>query len=217
MASAVVERRKFRRWLGSQFGEDAAGGDRIARRFTHGLGSLILIYYLLPVGVFLVVSKEVVLVAAVGAALVLEASRLVVGFDLPMIRPHEEKRVASYAFYAVALGLAVLLFPLPIAAAVVLGTALVDPIIGELRVHPSVRRLYPALPFVVYVALACVGLSWIGAWPLLWAVPLALLAAALAMLVEWPKVLWIDDDLTMTIVPALGLYGVGVLALGLPK
>ena len=203
--------------MGSQFGLDEAGGDRVARRITHGLGAILLLYFVLPAGFFVVLPKQDVLLLALAVAWAIEGARHLVGFDLPMLRPYEERRIASYAFYAVALVGAVLLFPMPIAAAVILGTALVDPIAGELRLASRHRALYPAVPFAIYAALAYVGLVPIGGWPPLLTVPLALIAAAVALAAEYPKIPWIDDDLAMTFVPALLLYGVGVIALGLPR
>jgi hypothetical protein len=195
---------------------DEAVSDRIARRITHCLGALLLIYYVLPAGVFVLVSKEEVLLAALAAAWIMEGARHVFKFDLPMIRPYEERRVASYAFYATALAGAVLLFPLPIAATVILGTSLVDPLAGELRLSHRFGGWYPLLPFVVYAALAVLGLSFLGGWDLRWAAPLAIVAAGIALAVEYPKIPWIDDDLAMTFVPAIALYVVGVIVLGLP-
>jgi len=211
----VVPRRRFRRWLGLRFGLDEAGGDRIARRITHCLGALLLVYFVLPEDFFVVAPKDVIVLAALAAACVLEGLRHAIGFDLPMIRPYEEHRVASFVFYSIALAGAVLLFPVPIAAAVILGTALVDPIAGELRLSARHRSWYPALPFVAYSVLAFVGLSLIGGWPIGWGVVLALVAAGVGLAAEYPKIPWVDDDLAMTFAPALVLFGLGVLGLGL--
>ena len=133
---------------------------------------------------------------------------------LPTIRPYEEGRLGSFALFAVAIVVAILLFPLAIACAVVLGTAIVDPLAGELRRDPRFRRVDAVVPFAVYSVLALVGLSVLGTWPVLPSAGLALVAGAIAVAVERPKVWWIDDDLVMTLVPALVLYAVGVLGLG---
>jgi hypothetical protein len=217
VGTAVGHRSRVRKWLGTRFGVDESGGDRIARRITHGLGAALLIYFVLPAGFFLVLPKEYVLLVALAAVWAVEGLRHLLGFGLPMIRPYEEHRIASYAFYAVALVGAVLLFPEPIAAAVILGTALVDPVAGELRQGRTHRALYPALPFVVYVLLAIIGLALVGAWPLAWAIPLAIGAGVVALVAEFPKIPWIDDDLAMTFAPALLLYLVGTATLHLPS
>jgi hypothetical protein len=46
---------------------------------------------------------------------------------------------------------------------------------------------------------------------------LALLAGAIAIAVERPKVWWVDDDLVMTLVPAVALYLLAVVGLGFPR
>jgi hypothetical protein len=207
---------RFRRWLGARFGGDFALGDRIWRRTLHGLGAVVLVYFALPTDFFVVAPKAYVLLAALAAVLALEVLRHAAGLELPTIRPYEESRLGSFAAFAVAIVAAILLFPEPIACAVVLGAALVDPLAGELRLRPSTRRLDVVVPFVAFVGLAFAGLAVLGGWPVLPSIGLAVLAAAIGVAVERPKVWWFDDDLTMTLIPALALWLVGVVALGLP-
>jgi hypothetical protein len=207
---------RFRRWLGARFGHDEVWGDRMLRRIVHTSGAAILLYYLFPTDFFLIAPKEYILLAALLAAFVIEALRHAADLELPTIRPFERRRVASYVFYAVALVGAILLAPLPIAAAVILGTALIDPLAGGLRESDRLRRLYPAVPYAGYALLAFVGLALLGGWPVALCVPLALFAAAVGLAAEYPKMTWLDDDLLMTAAPAVALYVVGVLALGLP-
>ena len=206
---------RFRRWLGARFGGDFALGDRIWRRTLHGLGAVALVYFAIPTDFFVVLPKEYVLLLALAAVLALEVLRHAAGLELPTIRPYEASRVGSFAAFALAIVAAILLFPEPIACAVVLGAALVDPLAGELRLRPATRGLDVVVPFLAYGALAYLGLVVLGGWPALPSAPLALLAAAIAVAVERPKVWWFDDDLTMTLIPALALYLVGVVALGL--
>ncbi len=208
---------RFRRWLGARLGGGFEAGDRAWRRILHAAGAAILVYYPLPNGFFLVLPKLDVLLAALAAILLLEVLRHAVALELPTIRPYESKRVGSYVFYAIALVGAVVLFPEPIGAAVVLGTAFVDPLAGELRLSATARGWYPAAPLAVYAGLAFLGLAVLGGWPALDAVPLAVLAAALGVAAERPKYGWFDDDLVMTFVPAVALYLVGVVALGLAR
>jgi dolichol kinase len=208
---------KFRRWLGARFGGDFALGDRIWRRALHAFAAVALVYFALPTNFFLIAPKEYILLAALAAVLVLEGLRHAVGLELPTIRPYEEDRLGSFAIFAVAIVVAILLFPLPIACAVVLGTAVVDPLAGELRADARYRRVDAVVPFGAYAALAFVGLAVLGRWAPLPSAGLALLAGAIAVAVERPKVWWIDDDLVMTLVPAVALYLVGVVALGFPS
>jgi len=208
---------RFRRWLGVKLGGDEALGDRAWRRILHVLGAAVLVYYLLPDDFFVVAPKEYVLLAALLAMFVLEALRHAVGLQLPTIRPYEAHRVASFAFYALALVLAVLLFPRPIGAAVVLGTAVVDPLAGELRRRGGSTLTTVLTPFAVYAVLAFAGLAVVGDWPIAISAALALVAAPIAVAAERPKWPWIDDDLVMTLAPAVFLYAVGVWGLGLPR
>jgi hypothetical protein len=208
---------RFRTWLGARFGGDFQLGDRLWRRIMHGLGAGVVLYYLFPDPLLGVVPKNAVLLGALGTVLVIEGLRHAVGLGLPTLRPYEAGRVGSYVFFSVALVAAILLFPRPIATAVVLGTAIVDPIVGEIRLRPGTRRLYPALPFVLYVVLAFGGMVAWGTWPVLPSIGLAVVAAAVALLMERPKIPWVDDDLAMTLVPALVLLAFGVYGFGLPR
>lgn len=207
---------RWRSWLGRRLGGDAALGDRAWRRCLHFAGASVLLYYLLPPGAFLVVPTTTVLLAALAAVLVLEALRLAAGLELPTIRPYERRRLASYAYYAVGLTLAVLLFPRPIAVAVVLGTALVDPLIGELRLSGRWRPLYPALPVAVWAGLGFAAFLLVGAWTIPAAAIAALAGAGLAVAAERPRMAGIDDDLVMTLVPALALTGLLLVVPGFP-
>jgi len=206
---------RFRTWLGARLGGDFALGDRVWRRILHGLGAAVLIYYPLPNDFFVVLPKAYVLLIALIAVLGLEALRHSVRLELPTIRPYEAGRVGSFAWFALAIVAAILLFPPAIAAAVVLGCALVDPLAGELRRRPVPSAVAWGLPFGAYAALAFVGLVGVGGWPPLPSAGLALAAAAIGVAVEGPRFRGVDDDLAMTLAPALALYGIGVLALGL--
>jgi hypothetical protein len=207
---------RFRAWLGARFGGDVELGDRVWRRLLHGLCAVVLVYYLLPENFFVIAPKWAVLLAALVLVLGLEILRHLAGLELPTIRPYEHRRVASFAFFAIALVIAVLLFPVPVAAAVILGTALVDPLAGELRAAGSQAAVQWAAPAAAYFVLAWVGMDLVGGWPAVPSAALALVAAPIAVAVERPKGVWMDDDLFMTLVPAVALFGLGVYALHLP-
>ncbi len=206
----------FRRRLARFFGRDETQGDVLWRRILHGAGAFVLVYFVLPDGFFVVTSKAVVLLLALAAAFVLELARVGFGVELPTIRGYEARRPASFLFYSVALVLAILLFPEGIAVAAVLGTAFVDPIAGDLRssARPGIVRL--GVPLAVYAALATTALAAVGHWPLGWAVGLGIGASVVAVGVERWRFRWLDDDLTMTVVPALVLLG-AAWGLGLPR
>jgi dolichol kinase len=207
---------RWRSWLGARFGGDAALGDRVWRRCLHLFGVAVLLYYLLPVQLAPWLSTEEVLLAALAMVIVLEIARHTVGVDLPTLREHEEHRVASYTWFAIGLVVAVLLFPRPIAVAAVLGTALVDPLIGELRLSPARRRWYPAGAGAVYAGLALASFAFVGRWATLPSVAMAVVMTIVALLVESPKLAWLDDDLTMTLVPGALATAVLFFAPGFP-
>ena len=215
MALRLHRHGRFRRWLGGALGGDEVLGDRAWRRIMHTFGAAILVYYAIPTDFFVIVPKVDVLLAALAAMLILEALRHSLGLEIPTLRPYEQRRVASFVFFSIALVAAVLLFPLPIGAAIVLGTSLVDPIAGELRHETSSPLLWLGLPLVAYALLAFVGLAAVGGWPPGPSALLAVAAAPIAIAAEWPKYPWVDDDLVMTVVPGVFLYAVGILALGL--
>jgi hypothetical protein len=206
---------RLRTWIGGRLGGDFALGDRVWRRILHGLCAVALVYYYLPAHFFLLVTNEVALLLALLLVLVLEVGRHIAGLELPTIRPYEQGRVASYAFFAIAIVAAILVLPEPIAAAVVLGTALVDPLVGELRVARATPAVLWGVPTLAYLLLAFVGLAVIGGWPVGISLGLAALAAPFAVAAERPTSRIVDDDLLMTFVPAVVMV-VAVLALRLP-
>ena len=205
---------RFRAWLGARFGGDEELGDRGLRRILHSSGAAILIYYLVPPDLLGPIPNFVLLLLALAAIFVLEALRLRGTIEIPTMRPYEQHRPASYAYFALALVLAILLFPPPIAAAVVLGTSLIDPLIGELRRSASYREAHPWIPFALYTAFAFTAFIGFGAWAPVPALSLAVLAAVLALLAERPKWTLVDDDLAMTLVPAIAVYAIVWLAPG---
>ncbi|HEV2166748.1 MAG TPA: hypothetical protein VGS23_07245, partial [Thermoplasmata archaeon] len=175
---------RLRGWLGRRFGGDAELGERIWRRCLHVLGAGVLVYYIVPPGFFRVVPNPVALLLALLMVLLLDALRLRGHVELPTIRPFERSRLASFAYFAIGLVLAVLLFPEAIAVAVVLGTALVDPLIGELRLSESARRAYPSVPLLAYGAIAFGAFLGVGGWSWEASALAAGAAAALAVGVE---------------------------------
>jgi hypothetical protein len=121
-------------------------------------------------------------------------------------------RPASYLYFATAVVAVLLFVPEPFAAAAILGTALVDPLIGEIRGSPRWRAFYPIAPGVLYVGLALPCLLLLGHEALALALGLALAAAIVAVVIESPKHRHLDDDLLMTLLPALTLWGLAALA-----
>ncbi|HYB79112.1 MAG TPA: hypothetical protein VEG66_05055 [Thermoplasmata archaeon] len=207
---------RFRRWLGRELGGDEDLGNRAWRRIMHALGAAVIVYYVIPTDFFIIAPKADILLTLLAIIFLLEALRHTVGLELPTVRPYEAHRIGSYVFYSLALVIAVLVFPEPIGAAVALGTAIVDPIVGELRQRHQPTSVTVGVPLVAYWLLAITGLAGVGHWPWAISAALAAVAAPIGVASERPKWPWLDDDLVMTVVPALFLYVAGVWALGLP-
>ncbi len=202
---------RFRTWLGRKLGGDFELGDRAWRRILHLLGLLVLLYYVVPPDFFVVLSTKEVLILVLAAALVVEASRHLLRVEVPLIRPVEEDRVASYVYFAVALVAAVLILPMAIATVVAVGTSVFDPLVGEMRLSRRYARYYPGVPVVLYALMAGGVLAALTPWGPLEVVVLALLGAIVAIASEAPKYRWLDDDLAMTLLPGLLLAGLALV------
>ncbi|MFP4590380.1 MAG: dolichol kinase [Halobacteriales archaeon] len=187
----------------------------VARRLVHATGSVVPLAYLVDLLTWGQV--RTVLLVAIALALVIEAVRLLVGLELPlverMIRGYEEDYLAGYALYIFGGGVTGLVFEPSIAVPAILMLTIADPISGllggdELRTvkHPHVL----AVTFIV-----CLGLAW---WSLK---PTAAVAAALvATLADGVKPVIrgyvIDDNLTIPLGAATAAfvvieYGPGLL------
>jgi hypothetical protein len=195
---------RTRGWLGRQFGGDEQLGDRIWRRMLHLAGGIVLAVYLLPRGFFVLLPTDEVLLIALAAVLTMEAVRRAGGLQLPTIRPHEVHRTASYAYFAVGLTFAVEIFPKYVAIPVVLGAVLVDPLMGELRLHAGSLGFARGAGVAAYTALAVPWLVLGGPWSWPIAAALGLLGAVLAISVEGPRtILPLDDDAAMVLFPGI--------------
>jgi hypothetical protein len=203
---------RFRRWLGLHLAGDPAAGDRLFRRGLHLITALGLVYYLLPATVLPGLSRALLLLLVYAVVVALELFRLGGLLEMPGLRPHEVGRPASYLYFATAVVAVLLLVPEPFAAAAILGTALVDPLIGELKGSGRWRSLYPIAPVGLYVGLALPCLVLLGREGGALALPLSAAAALVAVAVESPKHRHLDDDLLMTVLPALTLWGLAALA-----
>ncbi|MCI4334699.1 MAG: hypothetical protein L3K04_03615 [Thermoplasmata archaeon] len=195
--------------MGAWFAGDPTEGDRVYRRLLHVAAGISIIYYLVPVQILPGLSRAALLLIALLLVLSLEACRLAGWLVLPALRLHEERRPASFVYFGSAVVVALLVVPEAYAIVAIVGTALVDPLIGELRASPRGARAYPAVPLVVYAAIALPILSCLGGFPWASAAALAAAGALLAVAVESPQSRHLDDDLLMTLVPALGLWALG--------
>jgi dolichol kinase len=187
----------------------------ILRRLVHMLAPLSLVYYFLPDPLWSgAPSNQVMLLFLFEAILIFEALRLYFGWHIIGIRYYEYDRISAAAWAALAMVVALLFFPLQLAAPAIIGMAFVDPLIGELRRHKS--KLYPSLPTVVYFLLTFTIL-WYFFGPTTVVILAAAVATGLAIGIERVRTKYIDDDFLMTVVPLLGMAVVFLISSSYPS
>jgi hypothetical protein len=173
----------------------------IARRIVHVSAPLFLVYYFLPSPLWEGgPTRQVALLIALAISLGFELLRLVIGFNVPGMRSYERDQISAGAWAAIALTFAFLFFPFELAAPVIVGMAIVDPVIGKVRR----TKWYPGFPYLLHLAIM---LTVLGALvPLdLRTVVAAVITSALALLAEGFKTSYVDDDFLMIVVPLIGL------------
>ena len=184
----------------------------LVRRFFHALVALAPIYYLLPVDLpYVGFRRWVLLIIFIAAIFAFEGIRLWKKFTFLGLRPHEKDRLASHAWAAAGLVIVLWLFPHDIASAAIVGWALVDPLLGELRTLKLKSRSVIVLSAAVYFGLALLMF-------LLWdertaaeALVLSAVGMAVAIPAECVKVRYVDDDFMMSVLPALAMLGLALV------
>jgi len=169
---------------------------RILRRAIHVFSAGLLSYYLVPPDMWgMGLRRELLVLTFLLPVLAFEVGRWRHPLRVDGLRENEKRRVSAVAWGAVGLALAFVLFPQMLVVPCVLGMALVDPLIGELR--SGMPRAHPTLPFLAYLAICLVtSLGPIS----------SLVAAIVALLAEAPKIAAVDDDFRMLVAPLAGLY-----------
>jgi len=172
------------------------------RRAVHVLIAVTPVYYLLPEELPAMDSPRTI-VLLVGALLVvaLEIARLTLGFRLPGLRPYEDRWIASYAWAAAGVLLALWLLPKDIASASIVSMAVADPLIGELRGRGFGAWHTLALPIAVCLLLCATVYSLFDSRGSLEILVLSAVGALAAVAVERKKSRLLDDDFLMIVVP----------------
>lgn len=181
------------------------GGARwnIVRRFAHGILSLGIIYYWLPDPLFIEgAHRWYALLGAVLIASTIEFARLKRKKIFPGMRSYEESRIASYVYAVIGVAVVLSISPDVVGIPCIIGMAFCDPFAGELRHRgvPEIRIVI--LAGIAYALLALCSLILIGVN----SITIVLLVAVmtpLAILSEQIDLKYLDDDLTMLIVPAI--------------
>lgn len=191
---------------GELVGDVRMSRETVIRRGVHALIALAPLYYLLPVELEpLGVRRWMLLVVFLGAIIAFESVRLARGWKFLGLRPHETRQIASFAWAAAGITATLWLFPMEIAAAALVGMALVDPIAGVLRSAGSRDAVTVSVSSLAYLALALSVLLIVGEHNFAGCLALALVGTALAIPSEWFAVPYVDDDFLMLVIPAAGM------------
>ncbi len=183
----------------------------LVRRAVHAAVALAPIYYLFPVDLpWLGIPRWVLLVVFLSAMFTFESIRVWKKFTFLGLRPHEKDRLASHAWAAAGLVIVLWLFPHDIASAAIVGWALVDPLMGELRSSKKSKVGVVVLSTLAYLTLALVMFSLWNERAAAEFIVLSIVGAAVAIPSEFVKVRRVDDDFLMSVLPAVGMLLVAV-------
>ena len=174
----------------------------VLRRTVHMLIALAPLYYLLPVEFAEVPLKRWQLLIAVFVVVaVFEAVRLRRGVTFTGLRPHERDSIASFAWAAAGITIALWLMPMEIATPVLVGMGLCDPLAGELRRRAVSKWIPFALPVIAYFAICMTFVSLMTDTHLIIVVSISLIGSWLAVAAERYRSKLVDDDFLMIVVP----------------
>jgi dolichol kinase len=191
--------------------EPAPRGRAVARRAMHIAVSLAVLYWWFPERVVEIgATRDQLVVGATAAVVALEAVRLRRGRLVFPMREYERRQVGGHVWLVVGCAVAVLFFEQRFAMVAILGTTLVDPVLGELRSR-GLGRIAPAVGFGAWVtqALACATLV-----PLDTPLALILLGGVVAVAAEALEVPRVDDNFTMNLAPLVAMSAASWLAAG---
>lgn len=184
----------------------------LVRRFVHALVALAPIYYLLPDDLpYVGLRRWVLLVLLIAGIFAFEGLRLWKKFTVLGLRPHERDRLASHAWAAA--GLVIVLWVVPekdIASAAIVGWALVDPLMGEMRGRKMRSRSVVAVSAAAYFVLALALFALWNMRPIAEMAALCALGAAVAIPSEYLKVRFVDDDFMMSVAPAFAMLALSL-------
>jgi hypothetical protein len=175
----------------------------LVRRGMHLFSPLLLLYYLAPDPLAPGVPRTLPVVVAAVVVAAFEGLRLALHVNVPGLRDYERHRLAAYAWGGFGLAIGFVLFPPVLHVVTFCGMAWIDPLCEWSRE----RNLYPRVPLVTYFAGALVFLALLSPYHTALALrpylglPLAVLAALVAVAAEYPKWTWTDDDFLMNIAP----------------
>lgn len=138
-----------------------------------------------------------VVLSVVAAIVLFDFIRVANGWVLFSQRPHEATHFSSFAWASLAVGILLLSPPgkvltMPVVAC----CALVDPLMGELRM----RKTHPLIVIIVSTV-AAMTIWGIAARLLHFPVWFLWIMGPVTVASEWPSLEWIDDNATMILIP----------------
>lgn len=182
---------------------------RLFRRLFHLTGAFYLVYYILPEELIPGFFKWYGVVILVCTALIIEVVRLKSKKIVYGMRKYEKKQISAYAWFAMGMGIALLFFPMQFVVPVVIGMAVIDPLIGEIRFRK--KELYPIAPSILYGIIMFVCLFLLSDMQIWILVPFTIVGTICAIYAESWNIKAIDDDFLMIVVPLMVLFALDYL------
>jgi dolichol kinase len=173
----------------------------IFRRSFHMTAAVYLIYFLMPDELVPGFYKWYGVLIILCSALIVEAFRLKTGKLFFGLREYEKKQISAFAWFTIGMSLALLFFKMEFVVPVVIGMALIDPLIGELRRRKN--KLYPVLPALIYIIIMFTCLVLLSDFQVLIIALLSSAGTFTAIYAESWDIKYVDDDFLMLIVPLL--------------
>lgn len=159
---------------------------------NHTGGAAFILYYLFPKKIIFGIPREILLILLIIFPISTELNRLIRKRDFIGLHAREEGKIASYMWFAVCSGALMLFLPQKIAAPCIVSAALIDPVLGELKRFGRITAI-----------LLAIGASFLIFSAFEYSIMLALVAAIVGVIAEYPNLKFLDDDVLMQIVPAI--------------
>jgi hypothetical protein len=175
----------------------------IFRRLFHMTAVVYLVYYLIPEEISFGFYKWHGVLIIVFAALIAEMLRLRRAKLVFGMRYYEERRVSAYVWFALGMGIALLIFEMKYVVPVVIGMATIDPLIGEVRKRK--KQLYPVLPSILYALIMFLSLLILTGMSFTWLLLFTVIGTVSAIAAEQWDLEYVDDDFLMLIIPLITL------------
>lgn len=162
-----------------------------------------LVYYILPKELYPGFLKWYGVLIIVFTALIIEMVRLIKGKLIFGMRYYEKRRFSAFAWFALGMGIALLFFNMNFVVPVVIGMAIIDLLIEEVRERN--KMLYPALPLILYCTIMFFSLFILTRMSFIWLFLFTLIGTISAVSAEQWDSEYIDDDFLMLVIPLITL------------